>query len=48
MVIPPLILPYERYQGHLMGLPTDPGPTGNAPVSKWSVCPWSSPIILVL
>ncbi|CAI9587436.1 unnamed protein product, partial [Staurois parvus] len=25
---------YERYQGHLMGPPTDPGPSGSARVSK--------------
>ncbi|CAI9604946.1 unnamed protein product, partial [Staurois parvus] len=25
---------YERYQGHLMGPPTDPGPSGNARVPK--------------
>ncbi|CAI9580288.1 unnamed protein product, partial [Staurois parvus] len=30
---------YERYQGHLMGPPTDPGPLGSARVSKWSVRP---------
>ncbi|CAI9622118.1 unnamed protein product [Staurois parvus] len=30
---------YERYQGHLMGPPTDPGPSGSARVSKWSVRP---------
>ncbi|CAI9574067.1 unnamed protein product, partial [Staurois parvus] len=29
---------YERYQGHLMGPPTDSGPSGSAQVSKWSVC----------
>ncbi|CAI9583829.1 unnamed protein product, partial [Staurois parvus] len=29
----------KRYQGHLMGLPTDPGPSGSAQVPKWSVCP---------
>ncbi|CAI9604582.1 unnamed protein product [Staurois parvus] len=28
---------YKRYQGHLMGPPTDPGPSGSARVSKWSV-----------
>ncbi|CAI9578745.1 unnamed protein product [Staurois parvus] len=32
---------YERYQGHLMGPPTDPGPWGGARVLKWSVLPWS-------
>ncbi|CAI9570042.1 unnamed protein product, partial [Staurois parvus] len=31
--------PMKRYQGHLMGPPTDPGPSGSARVSKWSVCP---------
>ncbi|CAI9602223.1 unnamed protein product, partial [Staurois parvus] len=31
---------YERYQGHLMGPPTDPGPLGRARVPKWSVRPW--------
>ncbi|CAI9576083.1 unnamed protein product [Staurois parvus] len=30
---------YERYQGHLMGPPTDPGPLGSARVLKWSVRP---------
>ncbi|CAI9574601.1 unnamed protein product [Staurois parvus] len=30
---------YERYQGHLMGPPTDPGPSGSARISKWSVRP---------
>ncbi|CAI9610283.1 unnamed protein product, partial [Staurois parvus] len=30
----------ERYQGHLMGPPTNPGPSGSAQVSKWSVRPW--------
>ncbi|CAI9599899.1 unnamed protein product, partial [Staurois parvus] len=30
---------YERYQGHLMGPPTDPGPSGSARVSNWSVRP---------
>ncbi|CAI9564799.1 unnamed protein product, partial [Staurois parvus] len=29
----------KRYQGHLMGPPTDPGPSGSARVSKWSVRP---------
>ncbi|CAI9592101.1 unnamed protein product [Staurois parvus] len=32
---------FERYQGHLMGPPTDPGPSGSARVSKWSVRPCS-------
>ncbi|CAI9537425.1 unnamed protein product, partial [Staurois parvus] len=31
----------KRYQGHLMGPPTDPGPSGSARVSKWSFRPWS-------
>ncbi|CAI9587236.1 unnamed protein product [Staurois parvus] len=26
--------PKKRYQGHLMGPPTDPGPSGSARVSK--------------
>ncbi|CAI9574272.1 unnamed protein product [Staurois parvus] len=26
---------YERYQGHLMGPPTDPGPSGNSPAKSW-------------
>ncbi|CAI9563800.1 unnamed protein product, partial [Staurois parvus] len=30
----------ERYQGNLMGPPTDPGPSGNARVLEWSVRPW--------
>ncbi|CAI9561220.1 unnamed protein product, partial [Staurois parvus] len=29
----------KRYQGHLMGPPTDPGPSSSARVSKWSVRP---------
>ncbi|CAI9586651.1 unnamed protein product [Staurois parvus] len=29
----------ERYQGHLMGPPTEPGPSGSARVLKWSVHP---------
>ncbi|CAI9549826.1 unnamed protein product, partial [Staurois parvus] len=29
----------NRYQEHLMGPPTDPGPSGSARVSKWSVRP---------
>ncbi|CAI9557329.1 unnamed protein product, partial [Staurois parvus] len=28
----------KRYQGHLMRPPTDPGPSGSARLSKWSVC----------
>ncbi|CAI9592534.1 unnamed protein product [Staurois parvus] len=36
---------YERYQGHLMGPPTDPGPSGSARVSKWSVRPCTIYII---
>ncbi|CAI9624176.1 unnamed protein product, partial [Staurois parvus] len=31
---------YEMYQGHLIGPPNDPGPSGTARVSKWSVRPW--------
>ncbi|CAI9611534.1 unnamed protein product [Staurois parvus] len=31
--------PMKRYQGHLTGPPTDPGPSGSARVSKWSVRP---------
>ncbi|CAI9559140.1 unnamed protein product [Staurois parvus] len=31
---------YESYQGHLMGPPTDPGPSGSARVPQWSVRPW--------
>ncbi|CAI9556460.1 unnamed protein product, partial [Staurois parvus] len=39
--LPKLKKAYEkRYQGHLMGPPTDPGPSGSARVSKWSVRPW--------
>ncbi|CAI9538899.1 unnamed protein product [Staurois parvus] len=30
---------YERNQGHLMGPPTDPGPSGSGQVPKWSVHP---------
>ncbi|CAI9560236.1 unnamed protein product [Staurois parvus] len=30
---------YERYQGHLMGPPTDPRASGSALVAKWSVRP---------
>ncbi|CAI9580013.1 unnamed protein product, partial [Staurois parvus] len=29
-----------------MGPPTDPGPSGSARVSKWSVRPWDSLLIL--
>ncbi|CAI9537522.1 unnamed protein product [Staurois parvus] len=29
----------KRYQGYLMGPPTDPGPSGSARVSKWPVYP---------
>ncbi|CAI9610334.1 unnamed protein product, partial [Staurois parvus] len=40
--LPKLKKAYEkRYQWHLMGLPTDPGPSGSALVSKWSVRPCS-------
>ncbi|CAI9585057.1 unnamed protein product, partial [Staurois parvus] len=31
--------PVKKVQGHLMGPPTDPGPSGSARVSKWSVRP---------
>ncbi|CAI9545348.1 unnamed protein product, partial [Staurois parvus] len=31
----------KRYQGHFMGPPTDPGPSGSARVLKWSVRPCS-------
>ncbi|CAI9576321.1 unnamed protein product [Staurois parvus] len=31
---------HERYQGHLLGPPTDPGPSVSARVLKWSVRPW--------
>ncbi|CAI9608567.1 unnamed protein product, partial [Staurois parvus] len=31
--------PMKKVPGHLMGPPTDPGPSGSAPVSKWSVRP---------
>ncbi|CAI9605203.1 unnamed protein product, partial [Staurois parvus] len=38
--LPKLKKAYEkRYQGHLMGPPIDPGPSGSARVSKWSVRP---------
>ncbi|CAI9562741.1 unnamed protein product, partial [Staurois parvus] len=30
----------ERYQGHLMGPPTDARPSGSARVLEWSVRPW--------
>ncbi|CAI9545623.1 unnamed protein product [Staurois parvus] len=33
---------WKRYQGHLMGPPTDPRPSGSARVSKWSVHPCSA------
>ncbi|CAI9590562.1 unnamed protein product [Staurois parvus] len=29
----------KRYQGHFMGPPTDPGPSGGARVLEWSVRP---------
>ncbi|CAI9585172.1 unnamed protein product [Staurois parvus] len=32
--------PIKRYQGHFMGPPTDPGPSGSAQVLEWSVRPW--------
>ncbi|CAI9534192.1 unnamed protein product, partial [Staurois parvus] len=36
--LPKLKKAYEkRYQEHLMGPPTDPGHSGSARVSKWSV-----------
>ncbi|CAI9546262.1 unnamed protein product [Staurois parvus] len=35
--------PMKKVPGHLMGPPTDPGPSGSARVSKWSVRPWSLP-----
>ncbi|CAI9553089.1 unnamed protein product, partial [Staurois parvus] len=38
---------YERYQGHLMGPPTDPGPSGSARVFKWSVRPCQHFILLM-
>ncbi|CAI9623514.1 unnamed protein product [Staurois parvus] len=31
--------PIKRYQGHFMGPPTDPGPSGSARVLEWSVRP---------
>ncbi|CAI9562456.1 unnamed protein product, partial [Staurois parvus] len=31
---------YKRYQGHFMGPPTDPGPSGGARVLGWSVRLW--------
>ncbi|CAI9603552.1 unnamed protein product, partial [Staurois parvus] len=38
--LPKLKKAYEkRYQGHLMGPPTDPGHSGSVRVSKWSVRP---------
>ncbi|CAI9598941.1 unnamed protein product [Staurois parvus] len=41
--LPKLKKAYEkRYQGHLMGPPTDPGPSGSARVPKLSVRPWAS------
>ncbi|CAI9623413.1 unnamed protein product [Staurois parvus] len=36
------------YQGHLMGPPTDPGPSDSARVSKWSVRPCSCPFCIDL
>ncbi|CAI9544168.1 unnamed protein product, partial [Staurois parvus] len=30
---------YERYQGHLMGPPTDHGHSGSARAPEWSVRP---------
>ncbi|CAI9563235.1 unnamed protein product, partial [Staurois parvus] len=38
--LPKLKKAYEKGTGrHLMGPPTDPGPSGGARVSKWSVRP---------
>ncbi|CAI9595844.1 unnamed protein product, partial [Staurois parvus] len=38
--LPKLKKAYEKgTRGHLMGPPTDPGPSGSAQVSKWSVRP---------
>ncbi|CAI9621724.1 unnamed protein product, partial [Staurois parvus] len=38
--LPKLKKAYEkRYQGHLMGPPTDSGPSGSDRVSKWSGLP---------
>ncbi|CAI9581146.1 unnamed protein product, partial [Staurois parvus] len=38
--LPKLKKAYEKgTRGHLMGAPTDPGPSGSARVSKWSVLP---------
>ncbi|CAI9616473.1 unnamed protein product, partial [Staurois parvus] len=38
--LPKLKKTYEKgSRGHLMGPPTDPGPSGSVRVSKWSVCP---------
>ncbi|CAI9589909.1 unnamed protein product, partial [Staurois parvus] len=40
--LPKLKKDYEKgTRGHLMGPPTDPGPSGSARVSKWSVRPLS-------
>ncbi|CAI9582681.1 unnamed protein product [Staurois parvus] len=35
--------PMKKVPGHLMGPPTDPGRSGSARVSKWSVRPWHYP-----
>ncbi|CAI9580366.1 unnamed protein product, partial [Staurois parvus] len=40
--------PMKRYQGHLMGPPTDPGPSGSARVPKWSVRPCTCVYLLLL
>ncbi|CAI9601887.1 unnamed protein product [Staurois parvus] len=36
---------YKMYQGHLIGPPTDPGPSGCAPVLEWSVHPCIDSIV---
>ncbi|CAI9546205.1 unnamed protein product, partial [Staurois parvus] len=38
----------ERYQGHLIGPPTDPRPLGSARVLEWSVRPWYIPYLWTL
>ncbi|CAI9571290.1 unnamed protein product, partial [Staurois parvus] len=40
--------PIKRYQGHFMGPPTDPGPSGSARVLEWSVRPWFLWILFTL
>ncbi|CAI9563539.1 unnamed protein product [Staurois parvus] len=37
--LPKLKNAYEKGTGASDGPPTDPGPSGSARVSKWSVCP---------